>query len=81
MRRETQTLSVGWNGPIPPPGTSAAVEPLAGALGRVMTPDLQPLGALRTEINRARSEVVGARVNANGDRDVEFFGPFGFGSL
>lgn len=76
-RRETQTLSVEWKGEIPPAAASVAVEPAVGTLGNVMTPDLQPLGVLQAGINRARSEVVSARVNSDGGIDVEFFGPLG----
>jgi hypothetical protein len=75
--RETQAIQVEWTGIVPPPGTSVRVEGSVGTFGSVMTPDLQPLGWLRTGMRRASREVVSARVDAHGGLELEFFGPLG----
>jgi hypothetical protein len=74
-KRETQTIRVEWSGGIPAPGTSVIVEPSVGTYGGVMTPELQVLGLLRAELRRARRQVVSAQVGADGNVQVEFFGP------
>lgn len=75
-RRETQTIQVKWANGAPVPGTSVIVEPSVGTHGGVMTPDFQPLGLLKTEMRRARRDVVRAQVGAAGKTvEVEFFGP------
>lgn len=78
-KRETQTVRVKWSlGRAPPTGTAVIVEPAVGTYGGVMTPDLQPLGLmLRGELRQARKNIVGARVDADGSVEIEFFGPRG----
>ena len=76
-KREAQTVRVKWNsGLAPATGTSVIVEPSVGAFGGVMTPDFQPLGLLlRVELKQARRCIVSAKVTADGDVEIEFFGP------
>lgn len=77
-KREKQTIRVKWTcGAAPAHGTSVIVEPSVGDHGRVMTPDLQLLGLLKTQMRRARADVVGAQVDTDGRVEVEFFGPRG----
>lgn len=73
--RESQAIQVDWIGSVPPLDSSVRVEPSVGNFGSVMTPDLQPLGLLRSGMRRAVREVVGARVDAHGGVELEFFGP------
>ncbi|MBN9461524.1 MAG: hypothetical protein J0H00_09890 [Burkholderiales bacterium] len=78
-KRETQTILVQWNdGLAAAPSTSVIIEPSVGTNGSVMTLDLQPLGLLRTAIQRPRKDIVDSRVGANGMTvEIEFFGPRG----
>jgi len=76
-RREIQTVPVQWSKHEPDVNSHVVVEPDIGSgFGLVLTPDMLPLGALKSALGRPRRTIVSARVGLKpGTVTVEYFGP------